>query len=586
MTAYRHPYRDVNFILRELVDFDSLCEQVGLEDINMELAEAVLEEAAKLGSEAIAPSNQIGDQQGPVLTENGVQETPGFAELHQQYAEGGWSALTCKEEDGGQNLPGVLGAAVNEIWQSANLAWSMCSMLTPGAIDVLSKYASDELKETYIPPLATGEWTATMNLTEPDAGSDLAAIKTKATPDGDVYRITGTKIFISWGDHQMTPNIAHLVLARLPDAPAGVKGISLFVVPKFIPTAEGDLGDRNAVNCLSLEHKMGIHGSPTCVMEFDSALGYLVGEPHQGLACMFTMMNHARQGVGVQGVALSERAYQLALQYSRDRLQGTRKDGSRVPIIEHPDVRRMLLTMKSMIEAMRATAFVASGHLDRAHADDDAEAMALAELYTPVVKGWLTEMANEVTSLGIQIHGGMGFIEETGAAQFYRDVRVTSIYEGTTGIQAMDFIGRKTLFNKGVALGVLIEQMQATADKLRDNDTVPSAIITAFDSALQDATAIKQTVLEQAAENKAFPPSVAYHFLMQFGYLMGGWMMLRTVERANDLLQADEGDPVFLTAKIQTAKFYCEQILPRTHTHAAALSAGCATIIGFEDDWF
>lgn len=586
MTVYRHPYRDVNFILKELVGFDSLCEALGLEDVNMELAEAVLEEAAKLGTEVIAPSNQIGDQQEPTLMEDGVHETPGFDLLHKRYAEGGWSALTVSEANGGQGLPGVLGSAVNEIWQSSNLAWSLCSMLTPGAIDVLSRYANDELKGIYIPRLASGEWTATMNLTESDAGSDLAALKTRATPDGDAYRIQGQKIFITWGDHQMTPNIVHLVLARLPDAPVGVKGISLFVVPKFLTNNKGDLGARNAVHCLSLEHKLGIHGSPTCVMEFDGATGYLVGNPHQGLACMFTMMNHARQGVGVQGVAVSERAFQLALQYAKDRVQGTRRDGSRIAIIEHPDVRRMLLTMKSLIEAMRSTALVASGQLDLAGAADDPDAMVLAELYTPVVKGWLSEMANEVTSLGLQIHGGMGYIEETGAAQFVRDVRITSIYEGTTGIQALDFIGRKTLFSRGVALSSLLAQMRGTLGDLKTSSFMDNDAISEFERAIDSGDWSLSRVLENSKSDKDFAPSVAYHFMMQFAFLIGGWMMLRSAQRATVLVKKAEGDAVFLQGKIHTAKFYCEQLLPRTQAHAAGVKAGSDSITDFEDDCF
>lgn len=586
MSEYHHPYRDANFVLRELVDFDGLCETLGLEDINMELAEVVIEEAGKFATEAIAPTNRVGDEQGPKLTEEGVQESPGFADVYQQFIESGWQSLTVDEAYGGQNLPGVLGTAVNEIWQSANTSWALCQMLTQGAIEAIAHHANDELKETYLPRMAMGEWTGTMNLTEPDAGSDLAAIKARAVPDGDAYRISGQKIFISWGDHQMTPNIVHLVLARLPDAPPGVKGISLFVVPKFLLDADGEPAEANGVGVLSLEHKLGLHGSPTCVMEFENSLGYLVGEAHKGLMYMFTMMNHARQAVGVQALGVTERAYQQALMYSRDRLQGTRKDGSRIPIIDFPDVRRMLLTMKSTNEAMRAIALVSAAQLDRARATGDAEEMARAELYTPIVKGWLTEMGNEITSVGVQIHGGMGFIEETGAAQHMRDVRVFAIYEGTNGIQALDFIGRKTLMNQGKALQALLADMQSALDSAQANDGLPPRAVAAFANALIAAKSSYDAVLTGAEENKAFAPSVAFHFLMQFGYLMGAWLMLRSADRAAQYLAADEGDTAYFKGKLQTTAFFCEQMLPRAQAHAAALNAGSDTIVNFEDDWF
>ncbi|MDV7213112.1 acyl-CoA dehydrogenase family protein, partial [Azotobacter beijerinckii] len=473
MSDYVHPYRDTEFVLGELVELERFCAEAGLSDVNGELVSAILAEAGRLGSEVLAPLNAVGDTQGARLGERGVEETPGFAGAYGQFVESGWPSLTAAEAWGGQNLPNVVGTAVNEIWHSANMAFALCPMLTQGAIEAIAHHGSAALQAAYLPKLVSGEWTGTMNLTEPDAGSDLAAIKARAVPNGDHYLISGQKIFITWGDHQMTDNVVHLVLARLPDAPTGVKGISLFVVPKFLLDAQGRPGACNDAQCVSLEHKLGIHGSPTCVMSFgekEGAVGYLVGEPHKGLACMFTMMNHARQSVGLQGLSISERAYQQARQYAKERLQGTRKDGSRFPIIEFPDVRRMLLQMKASIEAMRALALVAAAEVDRtAHAPDAdvaARHQGRVDLLTPIVKGWLTELAQEVTSLGVQIHGGMGFIEETGAARHYRDARILTIYEGTTGIQALDLVGRKTLLNKGELLGSLLDEIGETVARL------------------------------------------------------------------------------------------------------------------------
>jgi len=470
MSEYRHPYKDVEFVINELAEFDKYCRDANLEDINSELATVILTEAGKLGTDVIAPLNIIGDTNGAQLTDNGVQQTPGFNEAYQQFSENGWQSLLAPEEFGGQNLPGLLGTAVSEIWQSANIAFSLISMLNEGAIYAITRHGSAEMKNTWLPKMIEGNWTGTMNLTEPGAGTDLAAIKTKAIPVDDHYKISGQKIFISWGDHQMTDNIVHLVLARLPDAPPGAKGISLFLVPKFLLDENGNATkERNDVNCVSLEHKLGIHASPTCVMSFgdnEGAIGYIIGEENNGLACMFTMMNHARQGVGLQGLALSERSYQQALAYAKERIQGSTNDGKAIPIIKYPDVRRMLMLMKSSVEAMRALAYVASAENDLVkYATDDTSRIkhkARAELYTPIVKGWLTELAQEMTSLGIQIHGGMGFIEETGSAQYFRDARILTIYEGTTGIQGLDLVGRKTLSNKGEHLKDLLDEIQGT----------------------------------------------------------------------------------------------------------------------------
>lgn len=588
--SYIHPYQDTEFVLRHLVDFDALCAAAGLDEINADLASAILSEAGKLGSEVLAPLNKVGDQQGARMGEQGVEQTPGFKEAYLQFAESGWLSLSLEEEFGGQNLPNVLNSAVNEIWHSANMSFALCPMLSQGAMESIAHHASDALKTLFLPKLGTGEWTGTMNLTEPDAGSDLAAIKCKAVPDGDHYRITGQKIFITWGDHQMTNNIVHLVLARLPDAPPGVKGISLFVVPKFLLDASGEPGAPNGVSCLSLEHKLGIHGSPTCVMEFAEAQGYLVGEANKGLACMFTMMNHARQAVGLQGVSISERSYQQSVQYAKERRQGTRRDGSRILIIEHPDVRRMLMTMRSGIEAMRALALVAAAEVDltRYAPDEETRARHFArlELYTPIVKGWLTELAQELTSLGIQVHGGMGYVEETGVAQHYRDARILTIYEGTTGIQALDFIGRKTLANQGETLQSLLDEMALTAEELRAADALPPSLVAAFDQALAAGVEARRWLLEQGAGDPDLVGSASYHFLMLFGYLCGGWLLARSALQAKSMLDQGAGDPAFLTAKMTTARFYCEQLLPRTQACLAGVETGSASTMALTADQF
>ncbi|SEF91878.1 acyl-CoA dehydrogenase [Marinobacterium lutimaris] len=592
MSDYKHPHQDAEFVLNELVGFDDLCAANGFDDINFELASAILTEAGKLGSEVLAPLNVIGDNQGVKLTEQGVEETAGFKEAYQQFAEGGWSSLIADEEYEGQGLPNVLCTAVNEIWQSANMAFALCPLLTQGAVEAIAHHGSEELKQTYLPKMVSGEWTGTMNLTEPDAGTDLAAIKTRAIPNGDHYLITGQKIFITWGDHQMTDNTIHLVLARLPDAPAGVKGISLFVVPKFLLDAEGNPGVRNDVKCVSVEHKLGIHASPTCVMSYgdkEGAIGYLVGEANKGLAYMFTMMNCARQGVGLQGVAIAERSYQQALDYAKERLQGTNKDGSRFAIIKFPDVRRMLMQMKSATEAMRALAFVGAAEVDRAgRAQDEADQrrhQARLELLTPIVKGWITELSQEITYLGTQVNGGMGFIEETGSAQHYRDARILTIYEGTTGIQALDLVGRKTLLNKGEALAELLAEIEETVVALSKHEGFAEQGA-ALREALEAGNTARSWLLENAAKDPAAAGAVSVHFMMLFGYLCGGWLMGQSALRAQTLLDAGEGDPEYLKAKLVTAQFFSEHLLPRTKASLETIQKGSASIMALSEDQF
>jgi len=587
MSIYNAPAQDTAFVLDQLVQFDNLCEAMQLDEVNLELANVIVEEAGRLAAEVLAPLNAEGDAKGTKLNDDKVQEAPGYSEAYQQYMENGWATLTAPEEFGGQALPNVVGTAVNELWHSANMAFALCPMLTQGSIEALIAHGSDELKQAYLPRLVSGEWTGTMNLTEPAAGSDLAAVATKAVPNGDHYLITGQKIYITWGDHQMTPNIVHLVLARLPDAPAGVKGISLFIVPKFLLDENGEPGELNDAKCISLEHKLGIHASPTCTMSFGDnggAVGYLVGEANRGLAYMFTMMNHARQAVGLQGLSISERAYQQAVWYAKERTQGSRKDGSKIAIIEHPDVRRMLMAQRAGCEAMRGLALIAAAEIDRAHAGEGGSA-ARVELLTPIVKGWMTEMANELTSLNIQVHGGMGFIEESGAPQHYRDARILAIYEGTNGIQALDLIGRKTLSDEGTALAALLDEMAVVESDLRAAGLDKFA--NRYAASVARAVEVRQWILENAAANPQVMGAVAFDFLMLMGYLSGAWVMAKSAAAAKGLESEDNPyGAEFLGAKVATARFYAEHYLPRVEQHAQTLMTGLDAAFVLSDEQF
>ncbi len=592
MTVYNFPYQDAGFVIDELIDFDLMCKEAGLEEINSELVSAILDEAGKLGTEVIAPLNSIGDQQGATLGEDGVQETPGFAAAYRQFVDSGWPSLNASEAYGGQGMPKLLGAAVAEVWQSSSLAFSLCPLLSGGAIEAITAHGSDELKDTYLPKLVRGEWTATMKLTESAAGSDLAALASRAVPEGDHYLLSGQKIFITWGDHQMTENIIHLVLARLPDAPTGVKGISLFLVPKFLLDENGQPDKRNDVFCVSLEHKLGIHASPTCVMNFGdngAAVGYLVGEPHDGLAAMFTMMNDARQGTGMQGLSLSERSYQQALEYAKERLQGSHSDGTRFPIIEFPDVRRMLMLMKAATEAMRGLAYISAAEIDRSHWAKDPQAVqkhaARTGLYTPIVKGWITELAQEITSLGIQIHGGMGYVEETGSAQHFRDVRITTIYEGTTGIQGLDLVGRKILANNGEVLLDLLDDIQATAEAMSDIGELASQA-RALKNAVDSGKQARAWLLEHAGQNRNVAGGVSVNFMMLLGYICGGWVMGQSALKAARLLERGPGNESFLRAKLVTAQFYTDHLLPRAGSCLATVMAGADSIMALDVEQF
>ncbi len=585
MNDYRAPVQDMRFVMDEIARFGELSQLPGFEDATPDLADAVLDEAAKFTGEVLAPLNRLGDTHGCLLTAAGVTTPPGWKEAYQAFCAAGWNGITAPTEFGGQGLPDTLGVAVKEMVCSANLSFSLGPLLTTGAVAALLTCASDELKAVYLEKMISGEWTGTMNLTEPQAGSDLALIRSRAEPQADgSYRVFGQKIFITYGDHDMTDNIVHLVLARLPDAPAGVKGISMFLVPKFLVNADGSLGARNDAWCASIEHKLGIHASPTCVMAYgdhgEGAIGYLLGEANRGLEYMFIMMNEARLGVGLQGIALGERAYQQALAYAGERQQG--RDAltgeALVTIDRHPDIRRMLMLMKSRVEASRALAYYTSGLLDRAHAAVDGEirqkSLYLAELMIPIVKGGGTEMGIDVTSLGIQIHGGMGFIEETGAAQHWRDARITTIYEGTTGIQANDLLFRKLLRDQGATLKALFGEIQVTVAALAEAEGYDMHVI---GQKLSNGLKAWVTASEWLATNvKTRPAGVltaAVPYLHLAVTVSGGWMMGQAALAAQRRLAAGSDDP-FYRQKIATARFYADQLLPQAAAYAETVLAG------------
>ena len=591
MPDYVAPVKDMSFVLNELAGLSQVCKLPRFEDSSEDMVAAVLEEAGKFASGVLAPLNIVGDTQGAKWADNAVQETAGFSEAYQQFVEGGWVALPCNPEFGGMGLPESVGIATMEMWNAANISFALCPMLGQGAIGAIESHANDAIKATYLEKMVSGEWTGTMNLTEPQAGSDLAMVGTKAIPEGDHYLISGTKIYITWGDHQMADNIVHLVLARTPDAPEGVKGISLFVVPKFLVNDDGSLGDRNDAYAVSIEHKLGIHASPTCVMSFGDnggAVGYLVGEKNKGLAYMFTMMNHARLNVGVQGVAMSDRAYQHAVAYANDRVQGLAPgDKEKGTIIRHPDIRRMLMIMRSMTEASRALCYVASSSFDLAHHGTDEEERILAnargELLTPIAKGWSTEIAQEITSLGIQIHGGMGFVEETGAAQYLRDARIMTIYEGTTGIQANDLMGRKLIRDKGLEFGRLIAEIRETQVEVA---ALGDELTTIADSLTQGADSLQEVanwVIGHHMDNPQLPGAVAVNFMMAAGTVIGGWLLAKSAVIASTRLAEDES---FYTAKIITARFYAEQIMPRAGAYVKMTESGSAITMALADDQF
>jgi hypothetical protein len=595
--SYVAPLKDMLFNLKYVADIEQIAQLPGFEDAGFETAQAVLEEAAKFNQDVLSPLNWEGDKNPSSWKDGVVTATPGFKEAFQQFVQGGWQGLQHPVDFGGQGLPKTIGAACGEMQNSANMSFALCPLLTDGAIEALITAGSDELKAIYLEKLVSGEWTGTMNLTEPQAGSDLAAVRSRAEPQPDgSYKVFGTKIFITYGEHDMAQNIVHLVLARVTGAPEGVKGISLFVVPKFMVNQDGSLGARNDVHCVSIEHKMGIKASPTAVLQYGDhggAVGYLVGQENRGLEYMFIMMNAARYAVGVQGIAIAERAYQKAVGYAKDRVQSRPVDGSlsaAAPIIHHPDVKRMLMTMRASTEGCRAMAAVAAAAYDAAHHHPDAEARkdnaAFYEYLVPLVKGYSTEMSLEVTSLGVQVHGGMGFIEETGAAQYYRDAKILTIYEGTTAIQANDLVGRKTARDGGTNAKAIAAQIEKTEAELLARGSANALAVA------KRLTAARQAFMEvvefiaantRSNPNAAFAGSVPY--LMLAGNVVAGWQLARALLVAEDQLAAGT-DAAFMQAKITTARFYADHILSRVPGVRDSICEGADAVTAMAVDAF
>jgi alkylation response protein AidB-like acyl-CoA dehydrogenase len=590
----------MEFVMNELAGLAQIATLPGYEEATPDTVAAVLEEANRFAADVLDPLNASGDREGARLLPDGSVKTPeGFKAAYRKFIEAGWNGINKPADYGGQHLPQLVAAAVEEMWHAANMAFDLCPLLTQGAIDAIELVGTDDQKSRYLPHMVSGEWTGTMNLTEPQAGSDLAAVRMRAEPQPDgSWKLFGQKIFITYGEHDFAENIVHLVLARTPGAPEGVKGISLFIVPKFLVNADGSLGARNDVHCVSLEHKLGIHASPTAVLAYGDhggATGYLIGEQNRGLEYMFIMMNQARFSVGMEGVGLSERAYQRAVSYARERVQGRPVGGEKTarpaPIIEHPDIRRMLMTMRAYIEAMRALGYVTAAAIDNArHAAGAAlrsQHQAFVDLMIPVVKGWCTETAQEITYLGVQVHGGMGFIEETGAAQYYRDARIITIYEGTTGIQASDLVGRKTARDSGATANLVAAQIDKVAAHLASH-TDPS--LNAIGLRLAAATAALQSAIDWMVSTSAANARTAYAgsvpYLKLWGIVAGGWQMGRAAMVAVDKLARGEGDAAFMRAKIATARFYAENLLPLAEAHAQSAIGGSQATLALGADQF
>ncbi len=572
--SYKAPLKDMLFDIKHLANIDAVAQIPGFEEAGFDTAQAVLEECAKFNEGVLAPLNRAGDINPSSFNSGAVTTTPGFKEAYRQYAEGGWQGLQHPLDFGGQGLPKTIGAACGEMLNSANMSFALCPLLSDGAIEALLTAGSDELKSVYLEKLVSGQWTGTMNLTEPQAGSDLAMVRSRAEPQADgTYKVFGTKIFITYGEHDMAENIVHLVLARVTGAPEGVKGISLFVVPKFMVGKDGALGARNDVHCVSIEHKLGIKASPTAVLQYGDkggAVGYIVGQENRGLEYMFIMMNSARYAVGMQGIAIAERAYQQAVAFAKDRVQSRPVDGSinaSAPIIHHPDVKRMLMTMRAYTEGCRAMASVAAAAYDASHHHPDAEVrkqnQAFYEYMVPLVKGYSTEMSLEVTSLGVQVHGGMGFIEETGAAQYYRDAKILTIYEGTTAIQANDLVGRKTARDGGQTAKAIAAQVEATeAALLKQGGAAAKVVAKRLKAAREAFVDVVNFVAgnTKASPNAVFAGSVPY--LMLAGNVVAGWQMARSLLVAEEHLSRGE-DAAFMQAKITTAVFYADHLLSK-----------------------
>lgn len=580
------PLRDIGFVLEHITDLTALSKLNGFEHADLNTVRGALDEAGRFIAEVIAPTNRIGDEVGSRHDGDAAVTTPdGFKDAYEKFVASGWGAIGYPEEVGGAGLPWTVGLAVQELFTAANMAFSIGPMLTQGAVEALIFHGTDEQRAVFLDQLVSGEWMGTMVLTEPEAGSDVGALRSKAVPNDDgTYSISGTKIFISWGEHDLTDNIIHMVLARTPDAPAGTRGISMFIVPKYLVNPDGSLGERNTFKAVSVEHKMGIHASPTCVMEFDEATGYLVGEENHGMRYMFTMMNSARLSVGVEGLAIAERAYQQAVDFARERRQGRALGAPKTehsPIIEHPDVRRMLMTQKAYIEAMRCLCYATAEAFDIAtHAADEAtrtSAQEFLDLMTPIAKAWCTDLGVELTSLALQVHGGMGYVEEMGAAQHYRDARIAPIYEGTNGIQAIDLVARKLPMRQGGAVEDLIGRMTALDAELADAGEELATIRTALGEAVADLTRAVLWLATHGVKDANDALAGATPFLRLMGTTVGGWFMARSALAAREEL-AKGGDEEFLTAKIATARFYAEQLLPQTRGLLPMVTAGSAQL--------
>ncbi|MGH8180237.1 MAG: acyl-CoA dehydrogenase [Steroidobacteraceae bacterium] len=589
---YRAPLEELRFVLEELLGIGQLAACPALADYSDGVGVSILEEAARLAETVLDPLNRSGDREGAHWTPEGVTTAKGFKEAYGQFVAGGWQQLGADPRFGGQRMPQPVSSAVQELWGSSNLAFQLCPMLTHGAVHALELCGSQTQQRLFLPRMVSGEWTGTMVLTEPQAGSDLGQVRTRAVPEGDHYRLFGQKIFITWGEHDYTDNIIHMILARIDGAPAGTRGISLFIVPKVLVNSDGSPGERNEVRCVSIEHKLGIHASPTCVMQYGhdrGAVGYRVGEPNRGLEYMFVMMNTARLAVGVQSYAVGERAFQQAAEYARTRIQGRpvgASEADRLPITHHPDVRRMLLTMKSCTEASRALSFYAGQQLDLAayHPDTEVRAAAQArgDLLIPIVKAWCTETANDTAAIGVQVHGGMGFIEETGAAQYVRDVRITTIYEGTTGIQSNDLIGRKIGRNRGAAIGALIADMQRELQGLEPGGDAPRET---RDAALQ-GVGLLESATRSLVGNMAGAPeralAVAVPYLRLCGLVIGGWLLAKSAAIAAAGRGTAGKD--FYQSKIRTAYFYARQVLPQAIGLAKVVEEGAASVVDTEPE--
>jgi len=584
---YSPPLSDIAFVLEHIADLASLSKLDGFENADPATVRGALEEAGRFMAEVIGPTNRDGDSIGAQHDGDASVTTPdSFKDAYAKFVASGWGAVAYPPEAGGAGLPWLVGLAIQEMFTSANMAFSIGPMLTQGAVEALLFHGSDEQRAVYLDNLSSGEWMGTMVLTEPEAGSDVGALRTKAVPNDDgSYSLTGTKIFISWGEHDLTDNIIHMVLARTPDAPPGTKGISMFIVPKYLVNPDGSLGERNSFKAVSIEHKMGIHGSPTCVMAFEEATGYLMGEENQGMSYMFTMMNSARLSVGLEGLAVSERGYQQALSYAQERQQGRAIGAPKTEhslIIEHPDVRRMLMTIKAYNEAMRCLLYATAEAFDLSHhAADEAqrtEAQEYMELFTPIAKAWCTDLGVEMTSLALQVHGGMGYIEETGAAQHYRDARIAPIYEGTNGIQAMDLVARKLPMRQGGVIRDLLGRMAAIDAELAEAGDELAPIRQPLAAAVADLTAAVLWLAEHGPSDPNAALAGATPFLRLMGTTLGGWYMARSALAARRLMEEPTGDAAFLEAKVATARFYAEQLLPQTGGLLPQVTAGAGSL--------